>query len=303
MTKEYKVQEAPYLIKPEGSKFPSGGRIACQGVEGAYSQIMASRLFPEGEILYCKTFDDVAEAVESGTCDFGVLPIENNTYGSVKKVYQLLQKGRLSIVRGGKLKIEHELLAKPGTGLKDVTHIYSHEQAIGQCSQFLKELGDGVQVTPVLNTAMAARAVSLSSEKGAAAISSPVCCRLYGLQSIKTGIADTDRNYTEFVCVGRLPEVYPEANRISISISVAHEPGALYHALKQFADLGINLYKIESTPIPGRDFEFLFYINIEGSVRNENIRSMLKVLSETCSYYRFLGNFSELESDCLNAGF
>ena len=267
--------------------------VACQGTEGAYSQIAASRLFPDGSFLYFKNFRAVARAVSEGMCRYGVLPIENNTYGSVKDVYRVIGEEQVRIVRGYTLEIDHCLLAKPGTKPEDVRSVCSHEQALGQCSEFLHELGDKVRVVPSMNTAVAARTVAESQDPGAAAISSKECAELYGLQVIRRHIADTDHNYTRFICVAKEQEELGDASRISLMIAIPHRAGSLSAVLKLFADRGINLLKIESAPLPGRDFEFLFYIDIEASCRDPKTREILRELEDMCPMYRFLGNYTE----------
>ena len=267
--------------------------IACQGIRGAYSQIAAERLFPEGSFLYFRNFDAVARAVREHLCDFGLLPIENNTYGSVKQVYQILGRQDISIVRGYRLRIRHQLLAKPGTRLKDLTAVCSHEQALGQCAAFLHSLGEHVKQVPCLNTAVAARMVAGSEEPGIAAISSPECADLYGLEVLKRRIADSDHNYTRFLCIAKEPRVSGDADRISLILSLPHRPGALAGVLDRFAREHINLWKIESAPIPGRDFEFRFYIDIEGSVRDPKVQGILDSLKADCPEFRFLGNYRE----------
>ena len=160
-----------------GPVFPQTGLIACQGVEGANSQVACDRILPRGNIVYVKTFDAVVSAVESGLCKFGVLPIENSSNGSVRAVSTLLQEHNLSVVRSTRLCIRHELLALPGVKMSDITEIYSHEQALGQCSKFLNSL-NGVRVIPCDNTAMAAKMVAESGNRHAAAISSHPCAEL-----------------------------------------------------------------------------------------------------------------------------
>ena len=180
------------------SVFPQTGLVACQGVEGANSQVACDRLLPRGNIVYVKTFQAVVSAVESGLCRFGVLPIENSSNGSVRAVYELLQDHNLSIVRSTRLCIRHELLTLPGVKMEDITEIYSHEQAIGQCSKFLNSL-NGVRVIPCDNTAMAAKMVAEKGDRHAAAISSHPCAALYGLTCLNDSIQDSDNNYTRFV--------------------------------------------------------------------------------------------------------
>ena len=209
-----------------GEVFPQTGLVACQGVEGANSQVASDRILPRGNIVYVKTFQAVASAVESGLCKFGVLPIENSSNGSVRAVYELLQDHKLSVVRSTRLCIRHELLALPGAKLSDITEIYSHEQAIGQCSRFLTGL-NGVRVVPCDNTAAAAQMVAERGDKHVAAISSHPCAALYGLECLKDDIQDSDNNYTRFFCVAKDPVIYAGANRISLIIACAHEPGVL----------------------------------------------------------------------------
>lgn len=283
-----------YRILPEEAAFPDGGIIACQGVRGANSQLAADTLFPHGTIMYFKNFGAVARAVSEGMCRFGVLPIENNTYGSVKNVYRILGRREVSIVRSMPQKITHVLLMKKGGKPGMIRKVISHEQALGQCSEFLHSLGDKVEEEACLNTAVAARLVSESDDPGLACISAPECAELYGLNIVKKHIADSDRNYTRFLVVAREPDVYPGANRISMILNLQHKPGALARVLDLFAGAGINMLKIESAPIPGRDFEFSFYIDIEASVRDAYVRQILDKLREECPGFTFLGNYEEV---------
>lgn len=283
-----------YRILPEGTAFPRAGRIACQGIRGANSQICASKLFPEGTMIYFRHFRAVARAVEEGMCDFGVLPIENNTYGSVKDVYRILGEKKVSVVRSMPLPIRHVLLGKPGMKMKDIRRIVSHEQALGQCSEFLRGLGEKVEEEACLNTAVAARMVAASHDPGLACISAPECAELYGLEIMKKGISDSAANFTRFIVIAPRPDIYPGANRISLIINVPHEPGALAKVLGLFADAGINMMKLESAPIPGRNFEFSFYIDIEASVRDRRTRQILGELKDRCPGYTFLGNYEEM---------
>jgi chorismate mutase/prephenate dehydratase len=273
--------------------FPQTGLVACQGVEGANSQMACDRLLPRGNIVYVKTFEAVVAAVESGLCKFGVLPIENSSNGSVRAVYELLQDHRLSIVRSTRLCIRHELLALPGVKMDDITEIYSHEQAIGQCSHFLEGL-NGVRVIPCDNTAAAAKMVSERGDRHAAAISSHACAELYGLESVRDDIQDSDNNYTRFICIAKDPVIYAGANRISLVIACDNKPGALYEILSKLAALGINMTKLESCPVTGRNFEFIFFLELEASVLEPGVLSMLEELERSCQNFQFLGNYAEV---------
>ena len=273
--------------------FPQTGLIACQGVEGANQQVACDRLFPRGNIVYVKTFAAVVSAVESGLCKFGVLPIENSSNGSVRSVYQLLQEHNLTIVRSTRLCIRHELLALPGTRMEDITEIYSHEQAIGQCSKYLSRL-NGVRVIPCDNTAMAAKMVAESGNRHAAAISSHPCAALYGLECINDQIQDSDNNYTRFICVAKDPVIYAGANRISLILAFENKPGALYEILSKLAALDINMTKLESCPGAGSDFEFLFFLELDASVQDPSVMAMLEEMERCCASFHFLGNYAEV---------
>ncbi len=276
-----------------GEVFPQTGLVACQGVEGANSQVACDRLLPRGNIMYVKSFQAVAAAVESGFCKFGVLPIENSSNGSVRAVYQLLQEHDLSIVRSARLCIRHELLALPGVKPEDITEIYSHEQAIGQCSKFLSGLKD-VKIIPCGNTAAAAKMVAESGSRHAAAISSHPCAALYGLECVDNSIQDSDNNYTRFICVTKKPVIYSGANRISLIIAFENKPGALYDILSKLAALDINMTKLESCPVAGSDFEFIFFIELEASVQDTGVLAMLKEMERSCAQFQFLGSYAEV---------
>ena len=273
--------------------FPQTGLIACQGVEGANQQVACDRLFPRGNIVYVKSFAAVVSAVESGLCKFGVLPIENSSNGSVRAVYQLLQEHHLTIVRSTRLCIRHELLALPGVRMEDITEIYSHEQAIGQCSKYLSRL-NGVRVIPCDNTAMAAKMVAESGNRHAAAISSHPCAALYGLECINDQIQDSDNNYTRFICVSKDPVIYAGANRISLILAFENKPGALYEILSKLAALDINMTKLESCPVAGSDFEFIFFLELDASVQDPSVLAMLEEMERCCASFHFLGNYAEV---------
>lgn len=281
------------MIDNEESVFPKSGLVACQGVEGANSQEACDRLFPHGNILYVNTFEAVFQAVQSGLCKFGVLPIENSANGSVRSVYELLQKYHFYVVRSTRQWIHHTLLVKPGTKLSDIRTIYSHQQAIGQCSQWLEKV-KGVNVVPAGNTAIAAKMVAEGSGKDCAAIASPRCAELYGLEILEDKIQDSDNNYTRFICISKDPVRYEGANHISLIVSCANTPGSLYEMLSKPASLGINMIKLESCPIPGRNFEFVFFVELEASVKEPSVLPMIEDLEHSCPEIWFLGNYAEI---------
>lgn len=279
------VEQTPKL-------FPQTAKVACQGVEGAYSQSACDRLFNSAELHYFKTWEDVCNSVEKGECKYGVLPLENSTAGTVNAVYDLLGKYKFYIVRSIKLKIYHSLLAKRGTKLEDIKEIVSHEQAIQQCSKFINSLN--VKVTVYDNTAAAAEYVAKSGRNDIAAIGSPDCADLYNLVGIKDDIMNTDNNYTRFICVSKNLEIYPGAHRTSVVFKVPHRPGALYDVLSKFRALDININKLESRPIPGRDFEFKFYFDMDVSVYRPELADLINELDNELESFDYLGSYTEI---------
>jgi chorismate mutase / prephenate dehydratase len=273
--------------------FPKRAVVACQGVEGAYSQLACDKLFALPSLMYCKRFEGVFQAIQSGLCEYGVLPIENSSYGSVNEVYDLMRKYRFYIVRSIRLKIDHRLLAKNGVKLADIKEIVSHEQAIGQCGTFLKNLKD-VKITVFGNTAEAAQYVAASDRTDLAAISSPACAALYGLSVVSDTVSDSDSNFTRFICITKDLQIYPGANRMSLMLNVRHTPGALYAMIAKFAALGLNLTKIESRPIAGTDFEFMFYFDLDASVYAPEALQLLCELDAGPEPFTYLGSYSEL---------
>ena len=273
--------------------FPQQAMVACQGVEGAFSQIACEKIFKSPFILYFKNFEAVFNAIDKGLCQYGILPIENSTAGSVKKVYDLMISHNFSIVRTFRMKVDHNLLAKKGTKISDIKEIYSHEQAINQCSEFLQSL-EGVTVIPVANTAVASEMVANSGRNDVAALSSRACAELYGLTCLKSSVQDNDNNHTRFICISKNLEIYPGADKTSIMMVLPHKPGALYKLLARLYTLGINVTKLESRPIPNRDFEFMFYFDLETSIYSEEFVQLICELDELCEEFKYLGSYSEV---------
>ena len=282
---EKALEETPKL-------FPKKAVVACQGVEGSYSQAACEKLFEVPSTMYFNSFEVVFNAVEKGLCQYGILPIENSSYGSVGTVYDLMRNYNFHIVKSIRLRINHSLLAKPGTKLKDVKEIFSHEQAIGQCGEFLKTLKD-VKITICENTARAAKMVAESERDDVAAICSRDCMELYGLESLNNNIQVSDNNYTRFICISKNLEIYPGANKISLMLTLPHRPSSLYHMIAKFAALGVNLTKLESRPVPGSDFEFMFYFDMEASVYSPELVNLLGQLENQPELFVFLGSYSE----------
>ena len=273
--------------------FPQQAIVACQGVEGAYSQIACEKIFKSPFIMYFKSFEGVFQAIDQGLCQYGILPIENSTAGSVKKVYDLMIQHSFSIVRTFRLKIDHNLLANPGATLDSIKEVYSHEQALNQCSDFLSSL-KGVKVIPVENTAVAAEMVAKSGRTDIAALSSRSCAELYGLSNLAASVQDKGNNYTRFICISKKLEIYPGSDKTSIMMILNHRPGALYKVLARLYVLGINVTKLESRPLPDRDFEFMFYFDLDTSIYSEEFVQLMCELEDLCEEFQYLGSYSEV---------
>lgn len=285
-------KEVRQALEQTPAKMPDQAVVACQGVEGAYSQAACEKLFSLPSIMYFKSFEAVFNAVDKGMCRYGILPIENSSAGSVSQVYDLMKKFRFSIVRSVKLRINHTLLAKKGTRLEDIRKIYSHEQGLNQCNEFLREHPE-IKANVYENTAVAAKMVADSDRTDIAAISSRECAELYGLQILSEHIQNSDNNYTRFICISRVPEIYPGADKMSLMFTLPHRPGSLYSVITKFATLGLNLTKIESRPIPGKDFEFMFYFDASVSAHSAELLKLLAELEGTLEQFSFLGCYAE----------
>lgn len=273
--------------------FPQSAFVACQGVEGAYSQHAADRLFKHATISYFEEFEGVFRAVDQGFCKYGILPVENSTAGTVNQVYDLMMRHKFSIVRSVRIKVDHNLLALPGAKLEGIRDIYSHQQAINQSRQFLDSLPN-VTVHVAENTAAAAKMVAESGRTDVAALSSRSCAELYNLVALARNVQDSDANYTRFACIAKDLEIYPGADRTSLMFVTKNDPGSLYKVLARFYALDINLVKLESRPIPNSDFDFMFYFDVECPVAAPEFASLIASLDDVCEEYRYLGSYSEL---------
>nr|MBQ4319372.1 chorismate mutase [Clostridia bacterium] len=287
------TQKIVDAIENTNPLFPDFPSVACQGVEGANSHLACDRLFKNANIMFFSSFDAVFTAIEKGLCRYGIIPVENSTAGSVNSVYDLMMNHKFSIVRSVRLKVDHNLLAKPGVKLSDIKEIYSHEQAISQCAGFLRSLS-GVKVIPSENTATAAKMVSESDRRDIAALSSRQCMKYYGLECVKESVQDKDNNYTRFICISKNLEIYPGANRTSLMVTLPHEAGALYKLLSRMYALDINLIKLESRPLPEREFEFMFYFDLDTPVYSPRFQQLMSELPTVCESFSYLGSYSEV---------
>ena len=273
--------------------FPQAPMVACQGVEGAYSQIACEKIFKSPFIMYFKNFEAVFTAIDQGLCQYGILPIENSTAGSVNKVYDLMIRHNFSIVRTFRMKVDHNLLDNKGASIKDIKEIYSHEQAISQSAGFLNTL-PGAKVIPVENTAVAAKMVADSGRMDVAALSSRSCAELYNLSCIASSVQDKGNNHTRFICISKNLEIYPGSDKTSIMMVLPHRPGSLYRVLARLYTLGINVTKLESRPIPDREFEFMFYFDLETSIYSEEFVQLMCELDDLCEEFKYLGSYTEV---------
>ncbi len=287
------VQAIKKALEETPKVFPAKATVACQGVEGAYSQQACEKLFKMPKIMFMKNFNGVFAAINQGLCQYGILPLENSTAGSVNQIYDLMMKYNFYIVKSVKLKIDHSLLAKKGVKKEDVREIFSHEQAIMQCEEYLKNFPQA-KITVCENTAEAAKMVAESDRNDVAALASFACGQLYGLNCIEEDVQDNGNNYTRFICISKKMEIYPGADKTSLMLIVSHKPGSLYNVLARFKALGINIFKLESRPIPERDFDFMFYFDVEAEVYSEEFVRLMSQLDELSQECKYLGSYTEI---------
>ena len=285
-------EELRSLIANAGSGFEAkGARVAYQGIEGANSFEAAVKLFPESEVVSRKTFAGVFEAVESGEADYGVLPVENSTAGSVSAVYDLILEHRFYIVGAIDMEINHCLAGLRQSELSDIEIVWSHPQALAQCAEYISSRS--YKSVPYENTAFAAREVAREKRLNVAAICSKAAADTYGLKVLDENIQDENGNTTRFIVISKTLCISEKANKISLCFSLPHVTGSLYNLLSRFSSLGLNLTKIESRPRAGREFDYLFYLDFSGNVHSASVVDLLSRLSEEMPEFSFLGNYFE----------
>lgn len=242
--------------------------------------------FRKKAFRFYRTFEDVFKAVESGEMQYGVIPLHNSTAGSVNTVYDLIAEHSVYIVRTVCVEINHCLAAKKPIVIQDISRVYSHPQALAQCSDFLSH--NKLATADYGNTAMAAGLVADSSEK-IAAVCSVECAKQHGLHIIAENIADCSVNKTKFICISRALQVMPNADTISVMLKIPHTEGSLYRLLTKFCVNGMNLCKIENRPVKDGSFEVMFYLDFSGKITDTNVKVMLTDLASNLEYFRFLG--------------
>lgn len=285
------VEDLKNLIEKGFDNLPALATVACQGIKGANSGVAAQKFFPISNIVYVKNFEGVFGAVESGLCEYGVLPIENSTAGSVLEVYDLMRKHNFHIVKAARLRISHCLAAVDGANISDIKTVVSHPQALMQCDEFIKKSNFHAEADE--NTAIAAKRVAESGDKTLAAICSKECASAYGLKILQADVQDSDANYTRFILIQKDLCVYKGADKMSVMTSLPHESGSLNKILGRFSALGLNLTKLESRPIAGSDFEFMFYFDFEGDITDKNVQNLIAGLENDSENFVFLGAYKE----------
>ncbi|NLK17632.1 MAG: ACT domain-containing protein [Clostridiales bacterium] len=262
-------------------------KVYCQGIEGAYSHIAARQLFPHLQPVFLKSFEEVCMSVSRDGGSAGILPFENSTAGIVSGIVRLLLKRDLCVATAKEIRIRHVLCAKNAAPLSAIERVFSHQQALLQCSEFLSRL-DAEQIeTP--NTAISA--IMASNDEASAAICSEEAAQIYGLEIIEENICNSDNNMTRFIVIARDFAPSPDADVTSVYFKVKNESGALFKVLKVFADHGVNLISLHSLPLEDEPWHYGFYVDIEGSLGNEGILRSLEEAKEKAQFLRVLGSY------------
>lgn len=268
-----------------------GARVVFQGVEGAYSQAAMEKFFGSGQKnFHVPTFRDAMVAIEEGTADYAVLPIENSTAGAVDQVYDLLVEFENYIVGEVILPVRHQLAGLPGVKISRIKRVYSHPQGLMQSARFLDNYGDWEQIS-VANTAVAAKKVLEEKNPEQAAVCSEYAAKLYGLEILEQDINAESDNSTRFIVITNQKVFLKHASKISICMEVPHESGSLYHLLSHFIYNDLNMTKIESRPIEGRSFEYRFFVDFEGNLADAAVKNAIRGLREEALNLKILGNY------------
>lgn len=266
-------------------------RVVYQGVEGAYSHSATLQYFgAQVQAFHVATWDEAMKAVERGEADYAVVPIENSSAGAVIDNYDLLMKHENVIVAETFLPVNHALLGLPGASLSDIRTVFSHPQALMQCSEYLNSHREWEQIS-VKNTAVAARKVVEEQDKTQAAVASETAGKLYGLSVLQETINHNKNNITRFIILAKEKLYRKDAGKVSICFELPHKSGSLYNMLGNFIYNGVNMVMIQSRPVQGRNWEYRFFVDIEGNLGDSSIQNALKSISEEAANMRILGNY------------
>lgn len=279
------AEDAPSFKTP---RMKEAVRVGCQGTVGANSETAAQAFFPERHIQFYPTFEQVFEAVESGELEYGVLPIYNSTSGTVTQTVDLMGKYSFFITAMNQVEVMHCLAALPDAKMEDITEVYSHPQALSQCSDFLD--ARSLHSHDYSNTATAAKMVAESGNKTIAAICSEDCAKHNRLQILASRISNVVPNFTQFICITKDMQVAENASVISVMLSISNEPGSLSRILNKFFLYGLDMTKIESRPIRDGSFDVVFHIDFKGNLRDRSIAAFLNDLCKSCRDFKLLGN-------------
>ncbi len=272
-------------------------KIACQGVAGAYSSLVGKKMYKNAEITYCPTFADVCALVHEGKVEYGILPVENSWAGSVHEVYDLLINGRFLIAECMDAHIRHNLIGTRDATASDIKRVLSHPQALRQCADAIEALG--AEPTECTNTAVAVKSVAEMKDKSVAAIGSAAAAEQYGLKILESAIASSDNNTTRFISISASAQRGKDADKISIVFSVdgARESGALLYIMERFASCDMSITKLESRPLKGSKFEYVFYIDLVGNLDDGRVAGVLATLASELPDFVLLGNYKEDQTE------
>jgi len=287
---QVEINKGREYIEYENLHTTSRSKIGCYGGKASNSEEAAKRMFgPDRKFQYYREFEDIFKAVDSGELDFGVVPIQNSSTGSIVQTYDLMKKYNVYITQMTRVSIVHCIAANTDD-ISEIKNVYSHQQALMQCAEYIEQ--NGLKPVHYASTAASAKYVAKTSKK-AAAICSEKCAKFYGLNILARNISDADVNFTRFICISKKCRIDETANRVSVLMSLSNEEGSLYRMLTKFRVAGLNLLKIESRPIKSGNFDVTFYLDFEGNINDKHVMAFLVGLSNEVEDFRFLGNYRE----------
>jgi len=286
------ANESGFIFEKQTKDISCETNVGVAGTTGAYAEKAAKKLFSNVQPKFYKHFCDVFDAVDKGEIKYGIVPIENSTAGSVNEVYDLLKEYDIKIVGAQRLSVNHCLLGVEGATISDIKKVYSHPQALYQCKKFLD--ANGIEDVEDTNTAVACERVAKLADKTVGAIGAESNAQKNGLQTLKRGVQNAEHNFTRFIVISKQMTVSPQADRLSLMVSLKHKPGALFQLLSILSSFKVDLLKLESRPIPDKEFEFMFYIDVKCDVFCERTQIMLACIKAYCETATILGAYHEV---------